>query len=107
MALIIVLVLLTIAIAAVMSFGDAGAALRLGRGTWLRDPARRTPAGVPASWTELANGPEPPAPAMSFGAQDTESILVALLLAGRLRPRDYQQRMAQLAAEDSARGARP
>ncbi len=44
---------------------------------------------------------------MSFGARDAEPVLAALLLAGQLSQRDYQRQMAQLAAEESARGARP
>lgn len=124
MALIVVLVLLTIAIAAVMTFGDGAASLRFLRRIRLRFPRRirlrfprrirsrfpdpGAPADVPAdSWTELTSGPSQRAATMSFGAQDDEVMLVALLLAGRLSRRDYQQQMAQLAAEDSARGARP
>jgi hypothetical protein len=108
MALIVVLVLLTIAIAAVMTFGDGAAPTRLVRRARSRFPRRRAAAEIPAaSWTELTAGPSQRASTMSFGAQDDESMLVVLLLAGRLSRRDYQQQMAQLAAEDSARGARP
>jgi hypothetical protein len=116
MALIVLLVLLTIAIAAIMTFGDGTASMRLLRRIRmrlphripLRFPHRDAPAGVPtASWTELTSGPSQRAANEPFGAQDDESMLVALLLAGRLSRRDYQQQMAQLAAEDSARGARP
>jgi hypothetical protein len=42
-----------------------------------------------------------------LGAADAESVLVALLLAGRLSRSAYRQQMAELAATDSARRARP
>ncbi len=119
MALIVVLVLLTIAIAAVWTFGDAGTPRRFLRRIrfrsprWirLRFPRRHRHAVVPtATWTELTSSSSPPTAereATSSSAQDAESVLVAMLLAGRLSRRDYQRQMAQLAAEDSARGARP
>jgi hypothetical protein len=113
MALTIVLVLLTIAIAAVITFGDRSTLrrfrrprLRLRRRPRLRRRHVRTVVPT-ATWTELTSAPSSLSPGMAFGPQDAESMLVALLLSGRLCRRDYQQQMAQLAAEDSARGARP
>jgi hypothetical protein len=105
MALIVVLVLLTIAVAATMTFGEAAAPFR-SRFRFLRGRghARSAVASLPAGLTPT---PSRLSPRTSFGAPDTESILVTLLLAGTLSQRDYQRQMAQLAAEESARGARP
>ncbi len=105
MALIVVLVLLTIAIAATMTFGDTGAPLRfLSRFRFL--PSRRRARAPGAAGIALTATPSP-LTGTALGGSRAESVLVALLLDGRLSQRGYQQEMAKLAAEDSARGARP
>lgn len=104
MALIVVLVMLTIAIATMMTFGDAGGLSRL-RSRLQRK--RRRPESPPAPERALT-APQPILrETMSFGPGEAESVLVTLLLTGKLSQRDYHKQMAGLAAEESARRARP
>ncbi len=104
MALIVVLVMLTIAIATMMTFGDAGGLSRF-RSRLRRERRRSEPPPVPET---ASTAPQPVLrQIMSFGPGDAESVLVTLLLTGRLSQRDYHEQMAELAAEESARGARP
>jgi hypothetical protein len=105
MALIVVLVLLTIAIATMMTFGDGGTTLRF-RLRFRR--ARRRLKPLPAAPGSALTATSPALiTALTFGPADAECVLVRQLLTGTLSQRDYQQQMAGLAAADSARGARP
>ena len=108
MALIVVLVMLTIAIATMMTFGDAGGLSRLrSRLQRERRRERRRPEPPPAPERALT-APQPILrETMSFGPGEAESVLVTLLLTGKLSQRDYHKQMAGLAAEESARRARP
>jgi hypothetical protein len=104
MALIVVLVMLTIAIATMMTFGEAGGLSRF-RSRLRRKRRRPEPPPVPE---RALTAPQPVLrQTMPFGPGDAESVLVALLLTGKLSQRDYHKQMAGLAAEESARRARP
>ncbi len=103
MALIVVLVMLTIAIATMMTFGDAGGLSRLR--SRLQRKRRRPESPAPE---RALTAPQPILrETMSFGPGEAESVLVTLLLTGKLSQRDYHKQMAGLAAEESARRARP
>jgi len=107
MALIVVLVMLTIAIATMMTFGDARGLSRLrSRLRRKRSRERRRPEPPPVP-ERAVTAPHLLRETMSFGPGDAESVLVTLLLTGKLSQRDYHKQMAGLAAEESARRARP
>ncbi len=107
MVLIVVLVLLTIAIAAIMTLGDTAAPFRSLVPFRFRRARRHARPRSASPMARQALTPSPLSMTRSLRARDAESVLVTLLLAGTLTQRDYQQQMAQLAAEESARGARP